>query len=832
MNSQKTELQRAVQLHRAGKFREAEPIYREILRIDPNHTDALNLLGLVHHSLGKSDEAATCLQKAVELQSNSAVYLCNLGTIQNARGEREAAERNFRAAIERNPNYTAAYYNLANTLREKNQFQEAIENYRRAIERNCHSPDVYNNLGLTYDALGQHEQAQQAYQKAIEFNPRHPEAVPNFISSLIDSQRLDTARLICQQALSDHPGNVRLWNLAGTIALRSGETEQALARFQKARQIAPQDEETVLHLASVFQECGQYRKAAELLNDLLADNAKSVDALNLLGIIRREQGRIEESESCFRRALEMSPSSAETWCNLGNTLKQQRKDSEAIDAYERALQHRPNLAVVHANLSSMYESEGRVEKARHHLRAALAVRPSPSHILKDAILLPPVAASIKEMRQSRNQLQEKLDRLCQQGFVLDSARELVPPCFYAAYQGENDRPLQETIAKLCPSSFQKPDLESKLNTALQSDGRIRVGFISSFFREHTIGRLMEGWITHLSREAFHVSLLTPTLHDDDLGQRLRKAADSVVTLTQNLPVALNRAAAEQLDVLVYADVGMDPLTSTMARSRVADVQCVTWGHPVTTGMQTIDYFLSSELLEVENADSHYSERLIKWPTLPTFYRTPQFPDVTARREQFGLPTTGTFYFCPQSLFKFHPDFDEILAEILRSDANGFLVLIAGLHDHWTELLMNRLRTILGRDIERVHVLPRQSRERFLRLMSLADVMLDTLHFGGGNTNYEAFALGVPVVTLPSNFMRGRVTAALYAKMGITDGTARTAEEYVQRAVTLGTNREFRTHFREQIKASRAKLYDDFESLACFEQLLHGAVKERPLRNFG
>src|SRR5262249_36843907 len=157
------------------------------------------------------------------------------------------------------------------------------------------------------------------------------------------------------------------------------------------------------------------------------------------------------------------------------------------------------------------------------------------------------------------------------------------------------------------------------------------------------------------------------------------------------------------------------------------------------------------------------------------------------RARLGIADDAHIYLCPQSLFKFHPDFDPILKEILARDPKGRLLLVEGIEPAWTDTLQNRFRRSFPESAERVQFLPRSGRGDFLGLMSICDVMLDPVHFGGGNTTYEALALGVPIVTLPSAFMRGRVTAACYRKMGLDDCIAKSPAEYVDLAVRLASD---------------------------------------------
>ncbi|MCH7988740.1 MAG: hypothetical protein IID46_06245, partial [Planctomycetes bacterium] len=395
--------------------------------------------------------------------------------------------------------------------------------------------------------------------------------------------------------------------------------------------------------------------------------------------------------------------------------------------------------------------------------------------------------------------------------------------FYLAYQGCEDRPLFEQFSRLYRSSH-VPVCGTTVRKD-SGDGRIRVGFASRYFKNHTIGRLMQGVIAGLSREDFHVTVLTVENDYDEISEFIRNHADDTVDLTQEIPEAIKRTVNQELDVLFYSDIGMDPITYALAHNRLAPVQCVTWGHPVTTGINTIDYFLSTELAETENAAEHYTEKLVRLKTLPTYFYRPQLETTLKTRKEFGLPQRGAIYLCPQSLFKIHPEFDLILSEILRRDPNGHIVLLDGNHPKWSELLKQRFQRTIPEGFERILFLPRQSNHDFLNLIAVSDVMLDPIHFGGGNTSYEAFAFGIPIVMLPSQYLRGRFTLAMYRKMGLSDCVAHTFSEYVDLAVTLGTDADFREHIRGRILESCDCLFEDREAVEEIERFLKQAVKE-------
>ncbi len=210
--------------------------------------------------------------------------------------------------------------------------------------------------------------------------------------------------------------------------------------------------------------------------------------------------------------------------------------------------------------------------------------------------------------------------------------------------------------------------------------------------------------------------------------------------------------------------------------------------------------------------------------LAVYYYRPELPRPLFKdRSYFGLSDEDHIYACPQSLFKFHPEFDEFLGEILRRDPRGQLVLIRG-RPHWYELLKQRFATTMPDVVDRIRVVPPRRREEFINLMAVADVLLDPIHFGGGNTSYEGFAVGVPIVTLPSPFLRGRITHALYQKMGLTDCVASSRQSYVDLALELGTNPSYRESMRKKILAANDALYEDPTGVRELEDFFCAAVK--------
>jgi protein O-GlcNAc transferase len=265
------------------------------------------------------------------------------------------------------------------------------------------------------------------------------------------------------------------------------------------------------------------------------------------------------------------------------------------------------------------------------------------------------------------------------------------------------------------------------------------------------------------------------------------------------------------------------LTYFLAFARLAPVQCVSWGHPDTTGIANLDYFLSCDAMEPDGADAHYSETLVRLPGPTVYYPRPIFDARLKNRAELGLDGTAHLYVCPQSLFKFHPDFDPVLVEILRRDPNGRLVLVQGAHRHIDDLLIERLTRDAPDIATRIVLLPALNRSDFVALLAASEVMLDPLHYSGGNTSLEAFAVGTPIVTWPGAFMRGRHTYGFYKLMGLADCIARDMADYVAIALRLGTDPAWRATVSRRIRDASGVLYENADTVRALEDFLVDAV---------
>jgi predicted O-linked N-acetylglucosamine transferase (SPINDLY family) len=559
------------------------------------------------------------------------------------------------------------------------------------------------------------------------------------------------------------PGAAATFALQGRLAAMRGDARGAAEAFTAALQVQP--------ALPLWKPLAQLRLA---LGDVVGAEAafrravgaeggdRDLEALVGLAATLRRLGRGDEALALLRRAVDLAPDNASAWLNLAGVLAE-AGSPDAAAAWRRAAELNPGSMEAQQGLAEALAAKGDADAARAVLEAIQAREPRLDRRLQAAMLQPVIPASVAEIGASRARLADGLaEVMAAPGPLEDPAR--LPTTFYLAYQARDDRPLMQALdamlsAKAPALSYTASDLAARMPGA-----RPRIAIVSQFLFNHTVGRLFRGLIEQLDRARFEVAVAhLPGAKTDAVRRAIDAAADTVLDLPAGLPG--QRAALEALspDLVLFTDIGMDPASYLLARSRLARVQAVAWGHPDTTGLPSMDYFVSWDLAEPAGAQAHYSERLVRLPRLAC-HAEPRPPVNRIGRAAQNLPPDGALYGVLQSLFKLHPDFDAVLADIVARDPAGWLILAEGNDPEW-EARLRRRWADHPRLNDRALFLPRRPGEAYMSLLADMDVQLDPIHFGSGNTFYDAMALGSPMVTWPGAFARGRIVAAAYAQMG-------------------------------------------------------------------
>lgn len=630
-----------------------------------------------------------------------------------------------------------------------------------------------------------------------------------------ESGDLSAAEAILREAIMWHPPGALAQSALAQLLAANGRDDEARKEFERALDLGPTTSEVRLEYALLVEKLGDSARAESVYTELVEERPDWPLPYAHYGSLAVGREDWPRALALYGRAAALAPDMLRAQIGLGLASLRLGRLSEAVEYYEVALRLDPRDATALHHLASVYYRLGDGDRVRATLDALNRLRPADGRSIAAAVVQPSILDSREDIDRVRRRLADDLERLSLSGLsVRDPAAEVDMTAFYLAYQGCDDRELQERIAalhlKACPAlAYVAPHCAVSPRRVRE---RLRVGIVSRHLYGHSIGRVMQGLIARLDRRRFSVHACTFQVPFDAVSRVIADDADEWMTLPRDLAGARGALAQAAFDVLLYADIGMDPLTYFLSFARLAPVQCTTWGHPLTTGVPNVDYFLSTDYFDPEGAEAHYSERLIRLKDVafPGYQYRPQAPTASAASD-VGFDRGRRVYFCPQALFKFHPDFDAVLAEILRRDEGGEIVIS---HDAESDAyrlpaLQARLHRTAGDVFERIVFLPRTAtREGYVQRLQACDVALDTMHYCGGNTSLDTIAAGAPLVTLPSGLNRGRHTYGFFRKMRFMETIAETPEQYVDLAVSIATDREFRAHIKS-VQSTRAEaLYED------------------------
>jgi predicted O-linked N-acetylglucosamine transferase (SPINDLY family) len=566
----------------------------------------------------------------------------------------------------------------------------------------------------------------------------------------------------------------------------------------------------------------------------------------LAEIFRRQEseiqttGKIERSrqESELRARIAAGDSAPDLIVSLSKLLD----DDSGIALLRERCAVSPHRELYLALTSRLWKSN-RAEDAV--VAADTALRHFPGDRLlqiRRALYLPILYETQSDVVQWRRQFASHLNELCD-AFTLQTPAEKEQALdaigslnnFYLAYQAENDRDFQAQYAglvhRIVAALF--PNLVMPAQPPpLPPGGRIRLGYVSAHFGRHSVTKSHGGWILNHNRGDFEIFSYQIGGEPDPGAADVMKASDHFQRLSGDLASDCNAIRADRLHAVIFLDVGMKPRMTLLAATQLAALQCVTWGHPVTTGSPNIGYYLSSELMEPADGDEHYTEQLVRLPGIGVCFRKPVIPRalVNSARGRFGLRNDSIVYLCCQSPYKYLPVHDDIFVRIAQQVPSAqflFLRFNQGVGKTFHSRL-GRAFAAAGLDAsDHCVFLPGADPIDYWGINLTSDVFLDSLEWSGFNTSMEAVACGLPIVTLPGRFMRGRHTFAILTQLGVPETIARDKDDYVGIAVRLGMDKPLRQALARKMAENDSSLYSDNRSVIVLEQFLRSKVQAGP-----
>lgn len=716
--------------------------------------------------------------------------LYHAGEIEQA--ERVASDRLARVASDRDALLTRAFL-----LAERGQGKDAIAIAQQLLAGNTRDAQAWLAIGRAHAAAGRRKPAGEALEAALQRDGADP-------------------AILAEVAL---------------LALAEGRQEMAAQYLSRARGKARRLALAHRELAGFLLQRGQVSAGERQLEQALAANPGDAIAHANLGAVRKDLGRSDEAVQSFERALVLQPQLSEAAFNLA-MLRIARKEWGAATVLLRDyLAQHPRDAEAHywlgnalmggadaAGARAEYESAVRIDSQHARARWGFSMAQ-----------LPAVPASSEEQALGVAAFARELDRLrewCTSSRRSETWQAVgAQQPFFLAYAEENHAPVLRRYGALCSELMASWARRAKVPapTSRRTGDRLRVGIVSGHIHGHSVWHaLVRGWVEHLDPARFELHLFhTGVISDGET----RWASARAESLRQGLGdwTAWAKAVSDaHLDVLVYPEIGMDATTLRLASLRLARVQLAGWGHPLTTGLPTIDGYVSAQAFEPGDATQHYAEALHALPGLGCSYRPYGTRALAPQFEQWGIAADERLLVAPGVAFKYVPRDDALWVEVARRCARCKILFFRG-NDGHAARLEERLRSAFvaaGVDFDaHVRFIPWLPQAQFFWLVQKAHVMLDTVGFSGFNTVMQAVECGTPVVAWDGRFARGRFASGILRAMQLDEWIADSHAAYAEKVARLCEDAALRDRVRQQIAARRGALYDDVTSVQALGALL-------------
>ncbi len=723
---------------------------------------------LEFHHQGRIAEAETLYAAVLNVRPEHFESLQMLGVIKLTRGDLPAALRLVAAALKQRPTSPQVLLNHGNVLDAMKRHDEALQSFDEAIRRKSKFAEAHNNRGGALIALDRGEEALDSLRRAIAIKPDYADAFYNQGNALRLLSRYDEALKSFDRAIALRPNYAKAHCNRGAVLEALGRSAEALTEFDRALAILTNFPEAMLNRCGSLRALKRYDDTLKSLDALLLGHPNYAEAHNMRGMLLADFNQPVEALKSYERAVALKPDfSKARW-------------SACMAA----------LPILYGNEADVDVRRGDYERRLHALIADYEAGRIPGDMTKGLGMAQP---------------------------------------FFLAYQGRNDRDLQRLFGTLASRIMADRHGAIELASPPAPGEPVRVGIVSGYFWQHSVWKVgIRGWVTELDPKRFQVFCYNTNYKQDAETEIAKRHAHRFEQGPHTIADWRRIIQADRPHVLIYPEIGMNHEAAELAALRLAPVQCSYIGHPQTSGMPTIDCFLSGELIEPPDGAGHYTEKLVKLPNIAFHYEPLNLDTVIVDRQELGFRPEATVYWCAQSLFKYLPQYDDVFPRIAREAGDCQFVFIRHLGHGVTELFEQRLERAFAahglKSSDYCVMLQPMSMSRFAAASALCDVMLDSIGWSGGNTTLEALAQDLPVVTFEGDLMRGRVSAGMLRMMGMPETIAGTIDDYVALGARIARDPAWRQELRARVIADRQRLYRDRACIAGLEAFLERAAR--------
>lgn len=729
-------------------------------------------------------------------------------------GRNAEAERLYNEIVGAHPVNADAWHLLGVVAYQRRDFAAAVERIRTAIAISDQDPAYHSNLGLALHAAGSLAEAIQSYRRAVELHPDYADAHYNLGNALQQSGDLDGAASAYRRAVSLKPDFVEAHNNLGNVLRHLGRLEDAVASYRAALALQPRLAATHNNLGNILKALQRWDDAIASYRQALALKPDFADAWNNLGNALQQTHQTDDAIAYYRRAIGLRPEFTDAWNNVGSALQDKGQFADAEAAFRRAAALDPRHVTAHFNLAFLLEGQERADEALTHYDQVLALDPEHEDARLRRFRLRLSTGDWSGFEPDIGEIRRR---------IASSSTGPIVPYLLAPVPGvsaADQRRVAESYARR-RFAARRPDRWMCRTPAERArDARLRIGYLSSDFREHAVAYLLAEIIELHDRSRFDVLAysLGPD-GDSAMRRRLCAAFDEMRDLEHlSVDAAAECIADDRIDILVDLNGYTGADRPEILALRPAPIQVNYLGYPGTMGASFIDYLIADRFICPPPAAAHYTEALA---CLPHSYQpNDRKRPIGARpeRHDVGLPESG-FVFCAfNATYKITPAVFGIWMTLLRDVPDAVLWLMA--ENQKTAANLRRAATAHGVAPERLVFAPRAPVSDHLARYLLADLFLDTLPYNAHTTASDALWAGVPVLTCAGETFAGRAGGSIVRAAGLPELVVDTMDDYARLARRLATDRDALASLRARLARDRLScpLFDSTRTTRDLERL--------------
>jgi predicted O-linked N-acetylglucosamine transferase (SPINDLY family) len=729
---------------------------------------------------------------------------------------------------------------LGFVLRAQGRIDEARHVLQRAVGVASNDADGHYLLATILETTGALDAEISHLQRAVELRPDFELARRQLIGALLRSNRPADATQVCDEGLARLPDSSELHLSRSDLYAQAVDKESAIRSCERALVLKPAFVSAQQSLSRLLFDTEQYERAEMSYRREIELTPEHFGPRHQLGVLFNRTGRYAESVEMLKQAISLNPNSGASYSSLGSAYINLDQATGEIVAlahanYEKAVALEPGNSELHHNLAGSYQRAGQLDLAMSSLDRAVELNPDnvKARWMRVMLRAPAFSSNDDTEIHGRSGFERELARFEDWWLKSDSdgatfVGEAQP--FFLTYQEENNLALLKHYGAVCTAAMQRWLDRQKSPTHLRpGDKRVRLGIVSPDIRLHSVWMaLIKGWLQSFDRERFELVIFSLTDRTDSETVWASEISHVFVGGPMTLTRWVTAIREQNCEILLYPAVGLHPLIMQLACLRLARVQINTWGHPDTSGLPTMDWYVSADCFEPADAQENYSERLMLLPHLGSRIQPLNLLSVDPDFSALGVDLKRPILVCPGTPFKYQPANDDIFVEIARRAPGVQFVFFRPSAGDLADILKLRITRAFDaaglRAADHVRFIHWLNFEEFHCLLRRADVMLDTIGFSGYNTAVQAMECGVPLVTREGRFLRGRLASGVLRRMNLPELIVQTKADYATLVVRLVTDRQYRAHIQQEIAQRRSVLFDDQSAMRPFQDFLESVAR--------